>query len=78
MYTTELNPSSRWLPHCVTLFKTHQDLWLSLIPKSKQEAPVCAREFFNCAAALMSLQLRSLVTQSLHDLLSFFTIHQVS
>ncbi|XP_062266298.1 dynein axonemal heavy chain 3 [Platichthys flesus] len=66
----------KWLPHCATLFKTFEDLWLSLIPRSKQDAPVCAREFFDCAAALMSLQLRSLVTQSLHDLLSFFTTHQ--
>nr|XP_019946415.1 PREDICTED: dynein heavy chain 3, axonemal [Paralichthys olivaceus] len=66
----------KWLPICVTQFETSKDLWLSLRPKNKQKAPVCVQEFFNCAAALMSLELRSLVTESLQDLLSFFTRHQ--
>ncbi|KAJ3608419.1 hypothetical protein NHX12_025466, partial [Muraenolepis orangiensis] len=34
------------------------------------------RRFFSCVGALMSLQLRSLVTASLKDLLHFFSLHQ--
>ncbi|XP_056255668.1 dynein axonemal heavy chain 3 [Seriola aureovittata] len=66
----------KWLPHCATLFDTFQDLWLPLIPECEQVAPVGVQEFFNCVAALMSLQLRSLVIESLQDLLYFFTIHE--
>lgn len=69
--------SFRWLPHCASLFNTFEDLWLPLIPKSEQVAPVGVQEFFNCVAALMSLQLRSLVIESLEDLLYFFTVHEV-
>ncbi|KAG7245081.1 hypothetical protein INR49_023647, partial [Caranx melampygus] len=74
--TTREELIQKWLPHCATLFDTYQDLWLPLIPRCKQEAPVGVQEFFNCVAALMSLQLRSLVTDSLEDLLYFFTIHE--
>lgn len=69
--------SFRWLPHCASLFNTFEDLWLPLIPRSEQVTPVGVQEFFNCVAALMSLQLRSLVTESLEDLLYFFTVHEV-
>uniref|UniRef100_A0A8D3C251 AAA+ ATPase domain-containing protein n=1 Tax=Scophthalmus maximus TaxID=52904 RepID=A0A8D3C251_SCOMX len=62
---------SRWLPHCATLFDDFKDLWL-------QVAKVRAHEFFDCVATLMSLQLRSLVIESLQDLLSVFTIHEVN
>ncbi|KAF0024691.1 hypothetical protein F2P81_023493 [Scophthalmus maximus] len=60
---------NRWLPHCATLFDDFKDLWL-------QVAKVRAHEFFDCVATLMSLQLRSLVIESLQDLLSVFTIHE--
>lgn len=40
-------------------------------------APVKAQKLFFCVAALMSLQLRSLVVASLQDLLQFFQLHQV-
>lgn len=39
--------------------------------------PAKVHEFFNTMAALMSLQLRSLVMDSLQELLDFFTIHKV-
>ncbi|KAL0984291.1 hypothetical protein UPYG_G00139540 [Umbra pygmaea] len=68
--------TNRWLPQCASLFVTNKDLWLPLVPQSESAAPVSAQEFFSCAAALMSLQLRSLVIASLHDLLEFFTLHQ--
>eukprot|EP00064_Thunnus_orientalis_P010890 superscaffoldBa00001518_g10919 len=66
----------KWLPHCALLFDNFEDLWLHLIPESEEVAPVGVQEFFNCVAALMSLQLRSLVIESLQDLLYFFTIHE--
>ncbi|XP_071775394.2 dynein axonemal heavy chain 3 [Centroberyx gerrardi] len=66
----------KWLPHCASLFVTFKDLWLNLVPTSERVVPVIVQEFFSCVAALMSLQLRSLVIGSLQDLLLFFTIHQ--
>ncbi|XP_014014461.1 dynein axonemal heavy chain 3 [Salmo salar] len=68
--------ANRWLPRCVSLFVTYKDLWLPLVPQSDHVAPVSAQEFFSCVAALMSLQLRSLIIASLQDLLQFFTLHQ--
>nr|XP_023674913.1 dynein heavy chain 3, axonemal [Paramormyrops kingsleyae] len=67
---------STWLPRCASLFITHKDCWLTLVPPSELEAPGSAQEFFSCAAALMSLQLRSLVIASLQELLDFFLLHQ--
>lgn len=78
MELTLLRPSSfSWLPRCASLFDTFKEPWLPLIPKSEQVAAVSVQEFFSCVAALMSLQLRGLVVQSLQDLLYFFTIHEV-
>ncbi|KAL7390222.1 hypothetical protein ABVT39_017308 [Epinephelus coioides] len=71
--TTRDELVQNWLPQCVTLFDTFKDLWLPLIPKGMQTVPVRVQEFFSCVAALMSLQLRTLVTESLQDLLHFFT-----
>uniref|UniRef100_A0A3Q3X6X1 Dynein heavy chain linker domain-containing protein n=1 Tax=Mola mola TaxID=94237 RepID=A0A3Q3X6X1_MOLML len=72
-----LPPSSfRWLPQCVSLLDTSQDLWMPLIPDNKHLAPLSCKEFFNCVATLMSLQLRSLVVESLQDFLHFFTKYE--
>lgn len=38
---------------------------------------MAVHEFFSCVASLMSLQLRSLVVDSLQDVLYIFTLHQV-
>ncbi|KAK2870454.1 hypothetical protein Q8A67_024846 [Cirrhinus molitorella] len=65
-----------WLPCCASLFVTFKDSWLPLVPKKASIAPVKAQKLFYCVAALMSLQLRSLVVASLQDLLKFFQIHQ--
>lgn len=67
----------RWLPSCASLFVTFKDSWLPLVPKKASIAPVKAQKLFFCVAALMSLQLRSLVVASLQDLLQFFQLHQV-
>lgn len=72
-----MSASCRWLPQCAALFDVYKDLWLPLIPDDEQMAPVAVQEFFSCVASLMSLQLRSLVVDSLQDILYVFTLHQV-
>ncbi|KAJ8399893.1 hypothetical protein AAFF_G00406230 [Aldrovandia affinis] len=67
---------NKWLPECASLFITYKELWLPLVPQSERVAPIRAQEFFYCVASLMSLQLRSMVVSSLHDLLHFFMLHQ--
>ncbi|XP_072535232.1 dynein axonemal heavy chain 3 [Salminus brasiliensis] len=67
---------NKWLPHCASLFVTSKDTWLHLVPQSDHGAPVKVQELFSCAAALMSLQLRSLVVASLQDLLQFLMLYQ--
>ncbi|XP_029995048.1 dynein heavy chain 3, axonemal-like [Sphaeramia orbicularis] len=59
----------KWLPQCVSVIYTY-------MKESKQGLPVTAHEFFSCVAALMSLHLRSLVIESLQDVLYFFSIHK--
>uniref|UniRef100_A0A672RW76 Uncharacterized protein n=1 Tax=Sinocyclocheilus grahami TaxID=75366 RepID=A0A672RW76_SINGR len=65
-----------WLPRCASLFVTFKDSWLPLVPKKASISPVKAQKLFYSVAALMSLQLRSLVVASLLDLLQFFQLHQ--
>ncbi|TRY89707.1 hypothetical protein DNTS_033848, partial [Danionella cerebrum] len=65
-----------WLPQCADLFMIFKDCWLPLVPKKTSMAPEKAQKLFYCAAALMSLQLRSLVITSLQDFLQFFQLHQ--
>ncbi|XP_028831809.1 dynein heavy chain 3, axonemal isoform X2 [Denticeps clupeoides] len=67
---------NQWLPACASLFMTHKDLWLGFVPQNEKAAPVRAEGFFACVAALMSLQLRSLVATSLQDLLTFLQVHK--
>nr|XP_043909238.1 dynein axonemal heavy chain 3-like [Solea senegalensis] len=67
---------NQWLCQCETVFRDFQGLWWPLVLENGQLAPDRMEEFFNCIAALMSLHLRSLVTESLRDLLHFFTIHE--
>ncbi|TSO57256.1 Dynein heavy chain 3, axonemal [Bagarius yarrelli] len=67
---------NKWLPQCSSLFYTYKNSWLPLVPQRHDVAPVMAQKFFSCVAALMSLQLRSLVIASLQDLLHFLSLHQ--
>ncbi|XP_076842922.1 dynein axonemal heavy chain 3 [Brachyhypopomus gauderio] len=74
--TTRDELINTWIPRCASLFITFKDLWLPLVPKSDHVAPVTAQEFFSCVAVLMSLQLRSLVIASLHDLLDLLMMYE--
>jgi len=67
----------RWIPVCAELFIDKKELWQHLVPPHENDSTELVREFFSSVAALMSAQLRSLVINSLAELLSFFQIHQV-
>uniref|UniRef100_A0AAV2K6I8 Uncharacterized protein n=1 Tax=Knipowitschia caucasica TaxID=637954 RepID=A0AAV2K6I8_KNICA len=66
----------QWLPHCAWVCRQCEELWLPHVLSEKQTSSGLTEELFGAVAALMSLQLRSLVSSSLHDLLSFFSTHQ--
>ncbi|XP_047461369.1 dynein axonemal heavy chain 3 [Mugil cephalus] len=74
--TTRNELVEKWLPQCASVFVTFKDQRLPLMSDSRKVAPDDVQEFFSCVAVLMSLQLRSLVIQSLQDLLQFFMIHK--
>uniref|UniRef100_UPI00398E73BF dynein axonemal heavy chain 3 isoform X1 n=2 Tax=Pristiophorus japonicus TaxID=55135 RepID=UPI00398E73BF len=65
-----------WVPTCAALFLTHKEKWMHLVPQNDCDSTQQVKEFFACAASIMSLQLRDAVTNSLEDLLSFFTVHK--
>ncbi|XP_053480111.1 dynein axonemal heavy chain 3-like [Ictalurus furcatus] len=67
---------NKWLPQCESLFYTYKDAWLTQVPQTDDVVPVKTQKFFSCAAAQMSLQVRSLVIASLQDLLHFMSLHQ--
>ncbi|XP_042197106.1 dynein axonemal heavy chain 3 [Callorhinchus milii] len=66
----------RWLPACASVFLAHKENWMHLVPLNDCDSTQQVREFFACAASLMSLQLREAVISSLQDLLSFFSVHK--
>ena len=67
-----------WIPSCAKIFVDNQEYWQYLVPHKEEDSSTLIEEFFACVAALMSLQLRSLVIKSLDDLLTFFQLHHVS
>ncbi|KAG8541246.1 hypothetical protein GDO81_029423, partial [Engystomops pustulosus] len=67
---------NKWIPLCASLFKTEKDKWIHLVPQHENDSAIQVQEFFACVSSLMSLQLRGMVTNSLQDLLTFFTIHK--
>ena len=66
-----------WIPTCAKLFIDQQECWQHLVPPNDGDSTELVEEFFSCVAALMSIQLRSMVINSLADFLAFFQIHQV-
>nr|KAG5713480.1 hypothetical protein BaRGS_025028 [Batillaria attramentaria] len=65
-----------WIPTCAKLFIDNQECWQHLVPPSEGDSTELVQEFFSCVASLMSIQLRSMVINSLADFLSFFQIHE--
>lgn len=66
-----------WIPTCAKLFVDQNELWQDLVPPNDTDSTQLVEEFFACVAALMSIQLRSMVINSLADFLSFFEHHKV-
>ena len=67
-----------WIPTCAKVFLDKNELWQDLVPPGADDSTELVEEFFACVAALMSIQLRSMVINSLADFLAFFAIHKVS
>ncbi|ESO89088.1 hypothetical protein LOTGIDRAFT_210054 [Lottia gigantea] len=65
-----------WVPTCAKLFIDMKDTWEYLVPQNEVDSTELVAEFFSCVAALMSIQLRSMVINSLADFLAFFQIHE--
>lgn len=66
----------RWIPECASILDIYKDLWLQRIPQTS-EAPVYVLEFFSWVSSLMSLQLRTLVMDSLNDVFNFICKYKV-
>lgn len=62
---------------CAKVFVDKNTLWQDLVPPSDTDSTQLVEEFFACVAALMSIQLRSMVINSLADFLKFFETHKV-
>ncbi|XP_072168572.1 dynein axonemal heavy chain 3-like [Diadema setosum] len=65
-----------WIPTCAEMFMDKKELWAHLVPSTDTDSTQRVQEFFACVAALMSIQLRSMVINSLADFLDFFKIHE--
>ena len=52
-------------------------MWEFLVPPNDTDSTELVQEFFSCVAALMAIQLRTMVINSLADFLAFFEIHEV-
>lgn len=66
-----------WIPSCAKLFVNNSELWEDLVPPEDDDSTELVEEFFACVAALMSIQLRGMVINSLADFLKFFENHKV-
>ncbi|XP_029639148.1 dynein heavy chain 3, axonemal-like isoform X2 [Octopus sinensis] len=64
-----------WLPTCAQVFLNQKDLWYHLVPQNNVDSLEMVQKFFSSVESLMSLQLRSIIINSLKDFLSFFEIH---
>ncbi|KAK0049220.1 dynein heavy chain 3 axonemal-like isoform X1 [Biomphalaria pfeifferi] len=65
-----------WIPSCAKLFVDYKEMWQGLVPPGEYDNTELVQEFFSCVASLMSLQLRSMVINSLSDFLNFFKHHE--
>ena len=66
-----------WIPTCAAVFQTKSELWQDLVGPNDTDSTELVQEFYSCVAALMSIQLRSMVINSLKDFLHFFETHKV-
>ena len=67
-----------WIPKCAKVIVDLKDYWKHLVPMGEDEPLDEPLRFFECIATLMSNQLRSLVVDSLQELVSFFEQYEVN
>lgn len=68
---------TRWLPACSALFAELVEVWSPLVPKKPGGSLTIVERLFSCVAALMSIQLRSLVLKSLRHFRQILTHFKV-
>ncbi|XP_074409026.1 dynein axonemal heavy chain 3 isoform X4 [Zonotrichia albicollis] len=66
----------KWIPTCASIFIDKKNMWLPFAPQRDSDSSKKVESYFSSVAALMSLQLREMVINSLEDLLAFFMIHK--
>ncbi|KAM6320279.1 dynein axonemal heavy chain 3 [Podargus strigoides] len=66
----------KWVPTCASIFCDQKTKWLHFAPQNDSDSSEQVESYFSSVAALMSLQLREMVVNSLEDLLMFFMIHK--
>ncbi|NWU12959.1 DYH3 protein, partial [Cephalopterus ornatus] len=67
---------NKWIPTCASVFIDQKNKWLHFAPEKDSDSSQRVESYFGSVAALMSLQLREMVVNSLEDLLEFFMIHK--
>ncbi|NXC38348.1 DYH3 protein, partial [Penelope pileata] len=67
---------NKWIPTCASILLDEKRKWLHFAPENDYDSPERIESYFSSVAALMSLQLREIVVNSLEDLLTFFMIHK--
>ncbi|XP_028395151.1 dynein heavy chain 3, axonemal-like isoform X1 [Dendronephthya gigantea] len=60
-----------WITECAKVLLDCKQHWTHLIPANEGDSASLIQKFFSCVGALMSIQLRSLVLNSLKDFLEF-------
>ena len=72
------NTSCSWVPECAKVLMDSKQHWTHLVPVNEGDSASLIQKFFSCVSALMSIQLRSLVLNSLKDFLEFLKMYEVS
>ncbi|NXW95358.1 DYH3 protein, partial [Alopecoenas beccarii] len=67
---------NEWVPTCASIFLHQKGKWIQFAPETDRDSSQQVESYFHSVAALMSLQLREMVVNSLEDLLAFFMIHK--
>lgn len=56
---------NEWIPECAEIIKEMRNHWSQMVPKKPEESFQRIEKFFSAIAAIMSMQVRSLVLKSL-------------
>ncbi|XP_031567893.1 dynein heavy chain 3, axonemal-like [Actinia tenebrosa] len=65
-----------WIPACAHVLYTGRSHWSYLVPTNDGDSTSLVQQFFSCVAALMSIQLRSMVINSLADFVEFLNFYK--